>query len=345
MKKTDNKDKVRQFFEASASEADWDTVKKIFENEEHSDELKQILHEHWNELEEAKLQEQDLSPIFYKLYYQITHEKSSAQKKADKQWWYYYKNIAAVFLPLLLLVNIYFFSLDINITQTDNYTAQSEIVAPTGSRVHFQLPDGSTVWLNGGSSIKYPGNFSENRLISLKGEAYFDVEKKDNPFVVEAKEMSISVLGTKFNVSAYQALEKVEVVLESGKVKLKQTHGAREIEMKPNDKVVIDTESKQINITEVDPLKFTSWKEGKLIFRNDDLKDIKDRLETWYNIEIVIHNQENKDISLRATFIDETLEEVLKLINLSFPIEYEIQERAVNPNGELQKKKVTIHVL
>ena len=165
---------------------------------------------------------------------------------------------------------------------------------------------------------------------------------KKRPFVVNTNEVNVTVLGTRFNIASYENENNVEIVLEEGKLVFNNKEMKSSYTMNPNDLVVYNKTQKDFSTEVVQPNKYLSWTEGKLIFRNDPLDVIARRLERWYNINVEVNGGVDKDLRLRATFIDESLEEVLDLLKRSLPIVYRIEDRNLLPNGIYPKKKVII---
>jgi ferric-dicitrate binding protein FerR (iron transport regulator) len=219
-----------------------------------------------------------------------------------------------------------------------------EIKAPAWTRAQFSLPDGTTGWLNSNSSISYKGTFNSSRVVNLTGEAFFNVIKNENkPFKVLTNEVEVKVLGTQFNIASYENEKNVEVVLEEGKLEFKGKGVPDTRLMKPNDLIVYDKASKSISAEVTQPEKYVSWKEGKLVFRNDPMDVIARRLERWYNVEVEISGKLPDDFRLRATFVDESLEEVLYFLGRSLRINYRIESSRLKPDNTYAKKKVIIN--
>ena len=179
--------------------------------------------------------------------------------------------------------------------------------------------------------------------MTLKGEAFFDVFKdKKRPFIVNTNEVNVTVLGTRFNIASYENEKNVEVVLEEGKLVFNDKEMNKSYTMNPNDLVIYDKTLKDFSTEVVQPQKYLSWTEGKLVFRNDPLDVIARRLERWYNIDVEINGNLAEDLRLRATFIDESLEEVLDLLKRSLPIDYKIENGNIQTDGIYRKTKVII---
>jgi ferric-dicitrate binding protein FerR (iron transport regulator) len=218
-----------------------------------------------------------------------------------------------------------------------------EIKAPAWTRAQFSLPDGTTGWLNSNSSIKYSGNFNTDRQLSLDGEAFFDVfQDKKRPFIVHTPEINVTVLGTRFNVASYQDEKTAEVVLEEGSLVFNDNEMKESYTMKPNDLVTYNKARKQFSISVIQPQKYISWKDGKLVFRNDPLDVIARRLERWYNIDVELNVSSPEDIRWRATFVDDNLEEVLKMLKRSLHVDYKMEKRDLKSDETFTKTKVIL---
>jgi ferric-dicitrate binding protein FerR (iron transport regulator) len=333
-------EKINGFFEGKYSDKDITYVDKIFCENDKEKELKCLLSRQFNELlPEELLDDKDLDHILYKIHYNI-NTRLSIQKtwSFDNIVKWTLRIAGAILLPLIIFVGI-------QILNQGNFKNETwvEIKAPAWTRAQFLLPDGTTGWLNSNSSVKYNGNFNADRQVTLKGEAFFDVFKDNKrPFRVNTNEVTVKVLGTRFNIASYENEKNVEVVLEEGKLVFNNKEMKSSCTMNPNDLVVYNKTQKDFSTEVVQPNKYLSWTEGKLIFRNDPLDVIAWRLERWYNINVEVNGGVDKDLRLRATFIDESLEEVLDLLKRSLPIVYRIEDRNLLPNGIYPKKKVII---
>ena len=203
------------------------------------------------------------------------------------------------------------------------------VETPLGMRSSLTLPDGTKVWLNAGSKISYPVLFSNQvREVSLSGEAYFEVKKdKSWPFVVSTKNMNVMVTGTTFNCNAYPENDQIQTVLVEGQVTLANQSATETQSMNPGELATFNNSNQQITKTKTDLQKYIAWKSGKLMFRDDKMNKVVEKLERWYNVEFEIEDQEIANYIYTATFIDESLDQVLKMLSLSAPIRYTISER------------------
>ena len=333
-------EKINRFFNGAYSDKDASYVVEVFCDNSKEEELKHLLIKQFYELlYEDEENKKNLDKILYRIHYDI-NTRLSAQKAwpFDKIIKWSFRIASVVILPFVILMGIHMF------TETKlKKGTWVEIKSPAWTRVQFSLPDGTTGWLNSNSSVKYYGNFNTDRQVSLTGEAYFDVFKdKKRPFIVNTPEINVKVLGTRFNIASYKNENNVEVVLEEGNLVFNDKEINKSYTMRPNDLVVYDKTLKDFSTEVVHPQKYISWTEGKLEFRNDALDAIVRKLERWYNIDIEINGSISQDQRLRATFIDESLEDALNLLRRTLPINYRIENGNLKPDESYAKKKVII---
>lgn len=189
-----------------------------------------------------------------------------------------------------------------------NYAAQSgnaksahiynTIKIPKGGEYNIILYDGTKVYLNSESQLRYPVQFTGNlREVELIGEGYFEVTRNtQKPFVVKTNGVSIEVLGTSFNVSAYGNTNKILTTLVEGSVKLNMQGSAVSQILKPTEQAVFDMNSKQTEVNKVDVNLYTAWKHGNLIFYDNRLEDIMIVLTRWYSVDVHFKNESVKNL-------------------------------------------------
>lgn len=160
------------------------------------------------------------------------------------------------------------------------------ISTPRGGQYQIVLPDGSQVWLNAASSLKFPVAFTgKDRTVNLTGEAYFEVAKNaSQPFIVQTSGMQVKVLGTHFNVMAYPDEAHVKTTLVEGTVSVSQ--GRASSLMQPGQQASIDETGAAFNITRPDLEDVMAWKEGEFRFRKTDIRMIMRQIARWYNVDI-----------------------------------------------------------
>ena len=167
----------------------------------------------------------------------------------------------------------------------------NEVKVPYGTKTKLELSDGTIVWLNAGSRLAFPSEFKgSNRTVHLEGEGYFEVaHDKSAPFFVKTKKMTVRVLGTKFNVSAYSSDKVVETVLIEGSVSLKTQEGlwSKNLVMEPSQKATFNLEHNEVEVAyESNVEKYISWKDGVFQFSNEDLSRVLRKIERYYNVDI-----------------------------------------------------------
>lgn len=335
-----NREKIERYFRGKDSETDKTYITEIFRDAENEKELRQLMSRQFYEMFSGGGQEINLDHILHKINYEIITKSTEKNNRKINKFLKLSLRLAGM---IVLALSVYW-----GIKGNSNYNTAKEtwveIKAPAWTRAQFSLPDGTTGWLNSNSSVKYNGTFISDRQVTLNGEAFFDVAKDiKRPFKVNANEVVVKVLGTRFNIASYADENNIEVLLEEGKLEF---NGGKEDDvrvMKPNDIIVYDKFSKNIATETVQTEKYISWKEGKLVFRNDPIDVIARRLERWYNVEVEISRNMPSDFRLRATFLDESLEEVLFFLGRSLPIDYRIENSSLKPDDTYAKKKVIIN--
>ncbi len=283
-------------------------------------EVKEILMEDIMD-EEILSETPDMKPLFYKLWRKI--ELDRKQQHSKKRYLNYWSKIAAA-LIIGLLAGIYITSLKNFKNEPVYYAAHS----PRGSVSQLIMPDSSIVFLNADSRIRYSMEANEIREVFLEGEAWFDVAKnKGKPFLVHTPCYDVRVTGTQFNVKAYEEDKELVTTLEEGQIIIQSTESfllAEDIIVAPGEQVLLNKESREISVKEVNTKWFTSWKDNKLVFVNMDLKDLVILLERKYGVDIKIMNKELLDLHFDGTIKNESIIEFLEIIKHALPIDYKI---------------------
>ena len=205
---------------------------------------------------------------------------------------------------------------------------------PYGKKIQIELSDGTIVHLNAGSSLKYPIRFLKGleRKVFITGEAYFVVtEDKEHPFVVNTKQINVSVLGTEFNLSSYEEDADINTVLVNGKVKITNATNANTDAhyLAPGQLGAWSKNQNDFVVKNVDTEIYTGWIKGKLIFNNIPFKMIRQKLERQYNVVIINRNEALDKNPFKATFDIESIEDILETFNLNFGIEYQIIDNKI----------------
>jgi transmembrane sensor len=245
---------------------------------------------------------------------------------------------AILFIPLLVVSGVLIYR-QLNVMNNQQFAIQ-EITSPPGVRSQVVLPDGSKVWLNAQSTIKFKVPFDQtNRDVLLSGEAFFAVQKNPNaPFVVKTGNVSVTVLGTKFNCKAFEDEGNIEVVLAEGKVIMNTNSGisGKEIIMKPGERAVFDKRSNFTRVTNEKIDKYIAWHNGKLVFDETPMPEVATQLERWFGIEVIIDDPKILKYRITTTFENESLNQVLDLLKLSSPIEIKYVVAAIDKTSQTQ---------
>lgn len=302
----------------------------------------EVLLEDWqDQLNSDKQQKYNLKPVLDRIHHQIRLSENKRAIRPDfiRQ----FQRIAAILIfPLILSFIAYSW---VHYQQAQSNISFAEIECPMGARIKFQLPDGSSGYLNSGSKLKYPVRFGKERRVELDGEAYFEVaHNKRKPFHVGTKNLDIKVLGTTFDVISMEDESTEEIILQSGEVKVSTTGGKELAVLLPNEQLRLNKATMTFTRHKVEASQYTSWKEGKLVFRNENMVQLARRLSRWYNAEVLVSDSLLDNYTFHATFVNEPLEEVLKLLSLTTPLTYVEEKRSSNENGVFQKRKISIKI-
>ncbi len=206
------------------------------------------------------------------------------------------------------------------ISQHEKLSEQLVFETPRGEKSLVRLPDGSEVWLNANSRLVYHSFSSTHRQVELKGEAFFKVAHNEKaPFVVKTNECDVEVLGTTFNVMAYDEFGRKEITLLNGKVNVR-AEGTTML-LKPGESLVL--KNHKIQILEVDASQSSQWVDNKFNFKNIPISELMKRLENWYDVDITLENRSGKEVNFTGTFKnEETIWQVLDAIKVYTPILY-----------------------
>ncbi len=214
------------------------------------------------------------------------------------------------------------------------FPADMQIAVPPGQMSDVTLPDGTTVQLNSGSRLIYPGSFySGNREVTLEGEAFFDVAKdKSCPFLVKTRFLNFKVYGTSFNVQAYPEDQEINTTLVEGSLGVIDKKGRELTRLVPGENVKFRDDTNELQVSQVRVDLYTSWKEGLITFRNESLREIARKIERWYNVEIVIKNEKLAAEPYMGTLMkNKPIDQILEVFRLTSSLNYRIVQRPDQP--------------
>lgn len=234
---------------------------------------------------------------------------------------------------VLLLTGAWFSTLLFkdSVVMPSKSVAWTEKINHAGQRSSHLLPDGSKVWLNVESRMRYPEQFSDTlRQVQLVGEAYFEVAKDEKkPFVVNTADISTVVLGTSFNVRAYPEDDEIKVALLEGKVRVQVGQDEARV-MWPGDEIVARKEDMQLTQRAFEYVSSFGWKEGVLVFDGVGFNDFRNALEKWYGIKVEVHGKVPADWSIRARYKRESLQHVLEDISFNKNMIFQLKGKKVS---------------
>jgi transmembrane sensor len=299
--------------------------------------------------EDSIVSDEKLDTLLDKIHHKLNiDEPRTIHLKNNRLIRWISKVAAIILIPVLTYL---FYTISENnrlINQITTVSVDSlEVIAPVGSRTVVELSDGSVIHLNYGSRIKYPQNFKgETRGVVLTGEGYFEVaHNPDKPFVVATARIDVKALGTVFNVNAYPENKDIATTLIEGKVlieKIKNNGNIEPIkELTPGQHVTYEKSTGVVKSSQEQVEKYIAWKDGRLVFDNEPIDQVAQRLSRMFNVEIQVGN-EVKKYKYTVTFADEPLFQILELLSAATPISYQTLPRIKNPDGTFSKQRILI---
>ena len=318
-------------------------LNNLIKEDEHKQDFVHFLNDVMNTSTRNNIDKDEAEEFIAGVQKKISVKKSEA--KVISPGWYKYVAVAAC--VIILLAGFYYF-----FNTSNQYKAPNVVTTKKGSKSSIVLPDGTKVWINSDSKLTYDENFGvKSREIMLDGEAYFDVTKDANkPFVVKTTALDVLVLGTAFNVRAYNNEKNTQTTLVRGVVEVVlKNRKDKKITLQPNEKLMVQNnyyltrtgEAKKNDDTEIvlstiqprssdSTLAETGWVSNKLIFNQEKLEDIIPVLERWYNVKINLRKQPNNSRKLSGTYNNDNLKDVLESLKLAGEFSYSIEKEEVN---------------
>ena len=333
-----NKKVFEELYKGNRSFSVISSVLAYFSQQKTEADVENIQKEEWNSIvADDHTPRSELKHILYKLKYQILLEKTQRQKRLVIG----ISQIAAVLiLPLVLF---FLFKYNNRVPDADKQLSLIELHCPEGVRTKFTLPDGSNGWLAGGSVMTYAANFEKNRNVSVEGEAFFSVKRDEkHPFIVRLDDLTVSVLGTKFNVLNYADEPISEVVVLSGLVKVAGNTKKFTEQLNANKKLQFQKEKNKIYLSDVDAGSYTAWIEGRLEFNNERLESVYRKIERFYDVDVELNIEGLENNLFRANVKIGSLEELLKYMSLALPVKYELIDAKKSADGKIVRRKLII---
>ena len=336
---------LNRYLEGLGSEEDSRMVREWFNNPDLEDELFDNSIADWDKISLAPpVEGLDKHSMLEKIHHHIRIAASVFQSgtKPGIRFIDYVARAAAI---LLIPVLVFTGTLLHKAFPSANSASIAEIHAPLGTRTNFYLPDGSTGWLNGGSSLQFPVRFTgKSRDVDLIGEAYFNVTTNPKKaFTITTEYIDVLVHGTTLNIAAYPGENNTEITLETGQIQIFKKSDNKTVSIARLDSgqtCIYDHVADSSVIITANSADRTSWKEGKLVFKNMPFAEVVKKINRWYNVNIVIKDKRLESYMYYATFEDEMLDEVLKLLQYSAPIHCMELGRNKRQDGTFEKRQI-----
>ncbi len=210
----------------------------------------------------------------------------------------------------------------------------NSLIVPRGKIFKIILSDGTKVWLNADTKIRFPQKFlasEDTRTVDLDGEAFFEVaHNKDQAFIVKSNDLEIEVLGTRFNVSSYASSDQISTTLVEGAVKINNSRDSiAELILKPSYQAAFNKNTEKLEAFKVNTTDFTSWMDNKVVFRNEAFKDLILKFERAYNVSIINQIPELENERFTGEFDKEGIEDIIKTFSSRLDFRYKIENKTI----------------
>ena len=275
-------------------------------------EKEQTLETYWERLEAAERPGRDRK--LARLHEAIRREESFRRRSL-------WRKVAAAAAVVLLAVGVNYFAAQGYLRSR----VQTNIVTSAHDKGEYVLPDGTHIWLNAGSVLRYYGNLTgRRRVVELDGEGFFKVRHDaDRPFILQMEDMNIEVLGTEFDVINYAEFATTEAILCNGSIRAYGGRLPAPVTLKPGDRLVFDRKEGRASRSRVSTRNYSQWMGGSLSFDDTSLADILTNLERWYAVEIDAPEAWTRQVRMSFKLIrNESIEEILKAMSLVVEMDY-----------------------
>lgn len=318
------KEIISRYFRGQLLDSEYDLLSEALQYKTNREYFETAKHDWEKHPELDELGHQNIK----RLNYQINNKLTQSFPIIARRLWFKVASVAAILLSGLFIGS----ALTYLISERSG-SEQLVFETPRGEKSFVKLPDGSEVWLNASSRLVYNTFSSHRREVELKGEAFFKVAKDEKaPFIVKTNACEVEVLGTTFNVMAYDEFGREEITLLNGRVNV-HLNGTEKVLM-PGQALAL--KDHQYLIEEVNAAESSGWVENKFNFRNIPLSELMKRLENWYDVDITLENTTGREVNFTGTFKnEETIWQVLDAIKVYTPITYK--------KTELRKIKIAVN--
>ncbi|WPV01939.1 DUF4974 domain-containing protein [Mucilaginibacter sp. cycad4] len=327
---------LSRFADNSISEKEYRELKKYIADSSSDDELFEAMDNIWDKLETGiSFIEIDRSRVFDQILADPRFQTDKTAVKELKPARHWLRIAASLLMACSSVIAAYFIY---RANQDIPQIAYLEKIVPKGQKVKLRLPDGSIVFLNADSKIRFPEKFAgKTRDIFLEGEAFFDVvHDPDQPFIVHARGINTQVLGTAFDIESYHR-DEVSVAVLRGKVSVAD-RVQKICVLLPNDNLVYNAETKRLTLGKVNANDLVAWKDGELILDNVTMEKAAEIIGRWYNVEFRFETPELKNYRFNVSFLKgEKITKVMDVISHLNGFKYRIERNTIILSGRKHK--------
>lgn len=305
---------ISRYFRGQLTDSEYELLTDFIQDQTNREYFEKAKNEWESNPEMDELGQKNLTHLRYKI---SQKEIEKPKMQLTRQLWVRVASVAAILVFGLLTGS----AITYLVSQNKEKSEQLVFETPRGEKSMVKLPDGSEVWLNANSRLVYNSFSSSHRQVELTGEAFFKVTHNEHaPFVVRTNECDVEVLGTTFNVMAYDEFGRKEITLLEGKVNI-EMDGTEQV-LKPGQALVLKNHHTQI--LEVNASQSSAWVDNKFNFQDIPLSELMKRLENWYDVDITLENSSGREVNFTGTFKnEETIWQVLDAIKVYTPIQYQ----------------------
>lgn len=312
-------DLLKKFFDRKASNDEIETLAQWMKNETPSEEFDDYCHQQWN-LSATEIDEQLSTEMWSAIEQQVAPQP---KKKFLNIPLKFYRAAAILLFPICMAMGVYIAN-----GYGDHLQDTFQVMVDKGQKANIVLPEGTKVWINSGTKIKY--TYQKDVLrVYLEGEAYFEVSKKEERhFIVNSNDINVESLGTTFNVKGYPTDNFVTVSLIEGKVKVYDE--VNENYMKPKETLIFNKLDKTYAREDIkDSREVDFWRRNILYFRSASLAEIGTTLERMYGVTIKFEDESLKDVPFSGSIRNSSLNNIFHIISLTYPITYTINDDTI----------------
>lgn len=338
----DYKNIIVKFFSKEVTEAETAVLRSWLENDPANRIVFDKANKMWQESPSAR-HDFEIDKAWSELSLKHGLEKTGIKKVVVLKKDRYMRLVAAASIAILLAAGGF------SLWLKDRRTSQRMLVASTiiqtreGEKASIYLADSTRVFMNSGTTLRYSSGYNVNdRLVELNGEAFFDVTtNKEMPFKVQLGKMTVSATGTRFNVLSYAGEDRIETTLEEGSIEA-LIDGNEAIDIAPGQQVVYYNKTGKAVVKNVATETYTSWKENKLRLIDTPLEEALRRIARRYNVTFEIRNSDILDLKYTATFIDESIDDLMQMLKTVSPIDYQICNRMTVDEKKYLKPRIIV---